>query len=71
MWARWMIWSGGLGSGIAALCCVTGLLPFVLGAIGLTSLIGVLYRDSVLFPILALSLVIMGVGLWLKNKRSR
>jgi mercuric ion transport protein len=70
MWARWMIWTGGISAGFAALCCVTGLLPFVLGALGLTSLIGVLYRDSVLFSILALSLVIMGVGLWLK-KRSR
>lgn len=65
-----MIWTGGLGAGIAALCCVTAFLPFVLGALGLTSLISVIYRDSVLFAILALSLGIMGVGLWLK-KRSR
>ncbi|WP_417729038.1 hypothetical protein [Roseovarius sp.] len=71
MWARWMIWAGGLGAGITALCCVTALLPFVLGALGLTSLITVVYRDSVLFPILGISLVIMGAGLWLRNKRSR
>lgn len=70
MWARMMAWAGGLGAGFAGLCCVTGLLPFVLGALGLSSLIGVLYRDSVLLPALGISLIVMGVGLWLRRKTS-
>lgn len=69
MLARIMAWGGGIGAGLAALCCFTGVLPFVLGALGLGALTGMLYRDSVLFPVLALSLIIMGAGLWLKRKR--
>ena len=69
MLARIMTWGGGLGAGIAALCCFTGVLPLVLGGLGLGALTDTLYRDSVLFPVLGLSLIIMGAGLWLKRQR--
>ena len=40
---------GGLGA-LAVLCCVTPLLPVVLGAAGATSLLSFVYRDIVLMP---------------------
>ena len=69
MLARIMTWGGGLGAAIAALCCFTGVLPLVLGGLGLGALTGAFYRDSVLFSVLGLSLIIMGAGLWLKRQR--
>lgn len=69
MLARLMTWVGGLGAGLAALCCFTGLLPFLLGVLGLSSLTATLYRDSVLFPILGMTLLILGAGLWLKKRQ--
>ncbi len=65
-----MTWVGGIGAGFAALCCFTGLLPFLLMALGLGSLIDIVYRDSLLFPVLGISLIIMGAGLWLTKSKS-
>lgn len=59
---------GGISSGLIALCCVTPLLPIILGALGATSLLSAIYKDSVLFPALGVTLIIMGAGLWLKRK---
>lgn len=70
MLARVMAWGGGIGAGVAGLCCFTGVLPIVLAALGLGSLTGAVYRDSVLFPVLGISLIIMGAGLWLKKRKS-
>jgi len=70
MLARMMTWVGGLGAGIAALCCLTSLLPFLFGVAGLSALTPMIYRDSLLFPVLGVSLLIMGAGLWLKKKQS-
>lgn len=70
MSARIMMWMGGVGTGFAALCCVTGLLPFLLGILGLGPLVSLLYRDTVLFPALGMSVMIMGAGLWLKKRQS-
>lgn len=55
------------GSVVAALCCFTPLLPIVLGGLGLTGLLGVLYNDTVLLPALAGFLVLTGVALWRKR----
>lgn len=60
--------TGLVGSVTTGLCCVTGLIPFVLGSLGLSSLIGYVYRDSVLFPLLAFFLFMMGYGLWRKKQ---
>ncbi|PKQ11410.1 MAG: hypothetical protein CVT70_14530 [Alphaproteobacteria bacterium HGW-Alphaproteobacteria-1] len=64
-----MTWGGGIGAGFAALCCFTGRLPLVLGAVGSGMLTGALYRDSVLPPVLGLWLIVMGAGLWLQRQR--
>ncbi len=61
--------SGLVGSVTTGLCCFTGLIPFVLGSLGLSGLIRYVYRDSVLFPLLAVFLVMMGYGLWRKRQK--
>lgn len=56
---------GGLGGALfAAVCCVTPLLPVTLTALGLTGLLGVLYKDAVLLPAIGIFLLIAGYGLW-------
>lgn len=59
-------WLGiGLGGAFAAVvCCVTPVLPWLLGAVGLSSVIGYIYRDAVLLPLAAIFLVIAGYALW-------
>ena len=60
---------GVVGSVIAALCCFTPLLPVVLGALGLTGLLGVVYTDAVLMPILAGFLILTGYALWRQKQQ--
>ena len=52
------------GTILAILCCFTPLLPVVLTALGLTGLLGVVYSDAVLLPILAGFLILTGYALW-------
>ena len=52
------------GTILAILCCFTPLLPFVLTALGLTGLLGVVYSDAVLLPILAGFLMLTGFAIW-------
>lgn len=59
------------GLGLAILCCVTPVLPFVLTGIGLGGVVGYVYTDRVLYPLIALFLVIAGVGLWQMKRSSR
>jgi mercuric ion transport protein len=60
----------GLGGTIlAALCCFTPFLPFILTALGLSSLLAYVYTDAILLPILAGFLILTGYALWrLKQK---
>jgi mercuric ion transport protein len=53
---------GIIGSVIAALCCFTPVLVVLLGAIGLSALVGVL--DYVLLPVLAIFIAITVYALW-------
>jgi len=53
---------GIIGSVIAALCCFTPVLVVLLGAIGLSALVGVL--DYVLLPVLAMFIAITVYALW-------
>lgn len=53
---RW----GGLGALVAAVCCFTPALVWVLGAAGLAALVG--YVDLVLLPVLAVALVAVYLG---------
>ena len=52
------------GTVLAALCCFTPLLPFVLKGLGLTGFLGVLYNDAVLLPTLAGFLILTGYAIW-------
>lgn len=56
------------GTVFAALCCFTPFLPFLLGALGLGSLLGLVYNDLVLLPLLAGFMILTGVTLWRLNK---
>jgi mercuric ion transport protein len=56
------------GAILAALCCFTPLLPFVLTAFGLTGLLDVVYNDAVLLPILAGFFILTGFAIWRKKK---
>jgi mercuric ion transport protein len=53
---------GIIGSLIAALCCFTPVLVVLLGAVGLSALVGVL--DYVLLPVLAIFIAITVYALW-------
>ena len=53
---------GIIGSVVAALCCFTPVLVVLLGAIGLSALVGVL--DYVLLPVLAIFIAITVYALW-------
>ncbi len=53
---------GIVGSVIAALCCFTPILVVLLGAVGLSALVGVL--DYVLLPVLAIFVAITVYALW-------
>ena len=57
---RW-VWIGGIGAGLAALCCFTPVLVVLLGALGLAALTG--FLDYVLLPVLLVSLGILAYGL--------
>ncbi len=57
------------GTVLAILCCFTPLLPIVLTALGLTGLLGVLYNDAVLVPILAGFLILTGYALWRQKQQ--
>ncbi len=57
------------GTTLAILCCFTPLLPVVLTALGLTGLLGTLYNDVVLLPILAGFLLLTGYALWRQKKQ--
>ena len=53
---------GIIGSVVAALCCFTPVLVVLLGALGLSALVGVL--DYVLLPVLAIFIAITVYALW-------
>ena len=57
---RW-VWIGGIGAGLAALCCFTPILVVLLSVLGLAALTG--YLDYVLLPVLFVSLGIWVYGL--------
>ncbi len=57
------------GTVLAALCCFTPLLPIALTALGLTGLLGVLYNDVILLPLLAGFLILTGVAIWQRRQQ--
>ena len=59
---------GVIGSLVTAVCCFTPLLVVLLGAIGLSGVIGIL--DYVLLPALVIFLAITGYALWKRKQRA-
>ncbi len=57
---------GVVGSVATAVCCFTPLLVWLLTAIGLAGIIGVL--DYILFPALAIFLGITGYAIWTRKQ---
>jgi mercuric ion transport protein len=58
------------GSGFAALCCFTPFLAWILAISGLSSALGFLYSDAVLFPALGVFLLITGYALWRRKQKA-
>lgn len=56
-----LVWIGGIGAGLAALCCFTPILVVLLGAVGLAALTG--YLDYVLLPALLVFIGMLAYGL--------
>lgn len=56
------------GTAITVLCCVTPVLVILMGAVGLSALVGML--DYVLFPALAVFLIMTGYALWKRRRPS-
>lgn len=61
--------TGIIGSVITALCCFTPVLVVLLGAVGLSAVVG--WLDYVLLPALAMFLAITGYALWKRRRASR
>ncbi|MEH6633846.1 MAG: mercury resistance system transport protein MerF [Halopseudomonas aestusnigri] len=59
---------GVAGTVIAALCCFTPILVILLGAVGLSAVVGIL--DYVLFPAMGLFLLITGYALWKRRSKA-
>ncbi len=51
---KWLLWTGLIGAGLVALCCLTPILVVLLGVVGLGAFTG--YLDYVLLPALVLFL---------------
>ncbi len=54
------LWIGGIGTLVAAICCFTPALVVLLGALGLSALVG--YLDLVLLPLLGIFALILIFG---------
>jgi mercuric ion transport protein len=59
-----LLWIGIIGSVVTALCCFTPILVILLGAVGLSAIVG--YLDYVLFPALA---IFIGITLFALVKK--
>ncbi len=64
-----LIGIGCAGAVVAGLCCFTPLLVVSLGALGLAAFVG-WWLDLILFPALALFLVVLGYGIHLRRRRA-
>lgn len=64
-----LLGAGALGTVIAALCCFTPVLVVLLGAVGLSAVLG--WLDYVLFPALAFFIALTVYALWRRRHRQR
>ena len=63
-----LLTTGIVGTIVAALCCFTPLLVVLLGAVGLSAVVG--YLDVVLLPALALFVGITVYALWRRKQHA-
>ena len=63
---RVLLRTGVIGSAVAAVCCFTPVLVVLVGAVGLSVLVG--YLDYVLFPALA---IFVGITIYAFVRRAR
>ncbi len=61
--------TGLIGTVIAALCCFTPILVILLGAVGLSAVVG--WLDFVLFPALAFFIALTAYALWRREKHAK
>ena len=66
---RQLLRVGIIGTVVAALCCFTPILVVLLGAVGLSALVG--WLDFVLLPALAIFLVLTIYAVWRRYSRVR
>jgi len=64
----WLLSIGIGGSALAALCCFTPFLPWLLAILGFSSALGYFYNDVVLLLALALFLSVTGYAIWRRNQ---
>lgn len=62
-----LLFTGLVGSMVAAVCCFTPVLVVLLGILGLSTVVG--YLDYVLFPVLGIFLVITGYAVTRQQKQ--
>ena len=62
-----LICTGGAGSVIVAICCFTPVLVVLLGAVGLSAVLG--WIDYVLFPALAFFIALTVYAVWRRQRR--
>jgi mercuric ion transport protein len=66
---RALIATGAIGAALAAICCLTPLLAFVLGAVGLTAWLA--KADYIVIPVLILGIGLLALGLYRRRLRSQ
>ncbi len=64
----WLLPLGIGGAGLATICCLTPILPWLFSLLGISSALGYVYRDDVLLPILAGFLILTGYALWRRRR---
>ena len=64
---RKLITTGIVGTVVAALCCFTPVLVVLLGAVGLSAVLG--WIDYVLLPALAFFIALTGYDVWRRQRR--
>ncbi len=60
----WCFKTGIGGSAFTLVCCFTPFLPWLFSILGISSVLGYVYRDDVLFSILAGFLLLTGYAIW-------
>ncbi len=66
---RTLIATGAIGAALAAICCLTPLLAFLLSAIGLSAWLA--KADYILIPVVILGIALLALGLYRRRLRSQ